>query len=62
MTDATDPTGQVEEHAVTERVVVNDLAAAIEDIEEDEEDAARLQRQDWYNQQISLGHMKVHSA
>ena len=40
-------------------VVVEDLAAEIEDISDEEEEARRRAKQDYYNAQIALGNMRV---
>ena len=40
---------------------MNDLRAELDEIEEEEDDIARQRRQDWYNEQIGLGRMKVHT-
>ena len=42
-----------------EPVVVEDLAAEIEDISDEEEEARRRAKQDYYNAQIALGNMRV---
>ena len=42
-----------------EPVVVEDLAAEIEDISDEEEEARRQAKQDYYNAQIALGNMRV---
>ena len=39
--------------------VVEDLAAEIEDISDEEEEARRQAKQDYYNAQIALGNMRV---
>ena len=40
-------------------VVVENLAAEIEDISDEEEEARRRAKQDYYNAQIALGNMHV---
>ena len=42
-----------------EPVVVEDLAVEIEDISDEEEEARRQAKQDYYNAQIALGNMRV---
>ena len=40
-------------------VLIQDLAAEIEDISDEEEEARRRAKQDYYNAQIALGNMRV---
>jgi tetratricopeptide (TPR) repeat protein len=42
-----------------EPVLIQDLAAEIEDISDEEEEARRRAKQDYYNAQIALGNMRV---
>lgn len=41
-------------------VVVDSLEAELEEIQDEEEDALRQAKQDYYNSQIALGNMKLH--